>query len=260
VAHDPSARFAELVRGPEASLALDEAALLIAAHAHPGLDVDAQRARLDALATACPASSLDAVLHHLFVVEGFAGNRREYGDVRNSFLDDVLDRRLGIPITLSVVLMEVGRRLGLPVEGVGLPGHFLARSGDVFIDAFDRGRLLDREACVALFQRIGGSAATFDDRLLQPVGPRAILARMLANLRAGYASSADGRAVAWVGRLRALLPGMAPGDQAEQARLLVNLGRFGEAADVLEQLAALADADQAERLELEAGLLRARLN
>src|SRR5687767_8200788 len=106
---DPTSRFAALVQRPEAELAtrLDEAAFLLAAHAHPGLDVDTQRARLDELAAACASPRLADVAHHLFVEQGFPGNAEDYYDPRNSYLDDVLDRRLGIPITLAVVLMEV---------------------------------------------------------------------------------------------------------------------------------------------------------
>src|SRR5262249_10945259 len=190
-----------LVNGPEGDLALDQAALLIAAHAYPELDIAAELAVLDGLAQRCIAPTLDALLNHLFRREWFVGNRVDYGDVRNSYLNDVLGRRLGIPITLSVLLMEVGRRLGLKIEGVGMPGHFLARCGDVWIDAFDAGRPLDRDACYQLFLRVGGSPGSFDPAFLDPVGPRAILARMLANLRVSYAQRGDADALEWIGRL-----------------------------------------------------------
>ena len=112
---DPTGGFAALVEGPESALPLDEAALLIADHAYPELDVAAQLARLDALALSCFAPTLDALVEHLFVDENFHGNADDYYDPRNSFLNDVLDRRVGIPITLSVLTMEVGRRIGVPV-------------------------------------------------------------------------------------------------------------------------------------------------
>src|SRR3954468_18824427 len=103
-------RLAALVAGPEGALPLDEAAFLVAAHAHPGLDVDAQLRRLDDLAAGVAAPHLDALRRHLFGELGFSGNDVDYYDPANSFLDDVLDRRLGLPITLAVLMMEVGRR------------------------------------------------------------------------------------------------------------------------------------------------------
>src|SRR3954471_11841917 len=257
---DVTERFAALVRGSEENLPLDEAALLIAAHAYPELDIASELAVLDALAQRCVAPTLDALLNHLFRREWFVGNRVDYADVRNSYLNDVLGRRLGIPITLSVVLMEVGRRLDLKIEGVGMPGHFLARCDDVWVDAFDAGRTLDREACFQLFLRMGGTPASFDPAFLEPVGTRAILARMLANLRVSYAQLGDPEALAWVGRLRTCIPGIPVTDNAEQAKLFVNMGRFAEAADALEQMASVLDGDDAERIEAEARLLRAKLN
>ena len=257
---DVTERFAALVGGPEDGLPLDEAALLIAAHAYPDLDIAAELALLDGLAQRCVAPTLDALLNHLFRREWFVGNRVDYGDVRNSYLNDVLGRRLGIPITLSLLLMEVGKRLGLKIEGVGMPGHFLARCGDVWIDAFDAGRPLDRQACYELFLRVGGTPASFDPAFLEPVGPRAILSRILNNLRVSYAQRGDAEALEWVGRLRLTIPGVPVTDHAEHARLLVGLGRFGEAADALERLAAVVDEDDAAPFEAEARSIRARLN
>jgi regulator of sirC expression with transglutaminase-like and TPR domain len=257
---DVTDRFAALVSGPEEAINLDEAALLIAAHAYPDLDIAAELAVLDGLAQRCVAPTLDALLHHLFRREWFVGNRVDYGDVRNSYLNDVLGRRLGIPITLSLLLMEVGRRLGLKIDGVGMPGHFLARCGDVWIDAFDAGRPMDRDAAYKLFLRVGGTPGSFDPAFLEPVGPRAILARMLANLRVSYAQRGDGAALEWVGRLRLAIPGIPPGEHAEHARLLVGLGRFTEAADALEELAGRLPDDEGMPFEVEARQVRARLN
>ena len=255
-----SERFAALVNASEDDLPLDEAALLIAAHAYPDLDIAAELAVLDGLAQRCVAPTLDALRNHLFRREWFVGNRVDYADVRNSYLNDVLGRRLGIPISLSVLLIEVGRRLGLKIDGVGMPGHFLARCGDVWIDAFDAGRTMDREECYQLFLRMGGTPASFDPAYLEPVGPRAILARMLANLRVSHAQRGDADALEWIGRLRMAIPGVPLSDHAEHARLLVGLGRFSEAADALEQLAGSVDSDDATPLEAEARALRARLN
>jgi regulator of sirC expression with transglutaminase-like and TPR domain len=257
---DPTDRFAELVARPGDEVPLDEAALLIAAHAYPGLDVAAELERIDRLAAGCAAPTLDAVVDHLFGAEGFGGNTDDYSDVRNSYLNDVLERRVGIPISLSVLVMEVGRRLGLGIQGVGMPAHFLVRHGDTFVDAFDGGRLLDARGCFRLFLQRGGSPTTFDPSFLDPVGPHAILLRMLTNLRALFAHQGDTDSLLWVGRLRAVIPGVPLSDQRDHARLLVNLGRFGEAAEVIEGLAAAVSDDDATRLEDEARQLRARLN
>ena len=132
---DVTARFAELVSGPEESLALDEAALLVAAHVHP-VDLDARLASIDALAAAAPAGDAVALARHLFVDLGFRGNSEDYTDPRNSYLDVVLDRRRGIPITLSILMLEVARRRGIALHGVGMPGHFLVGTGDLWLDPF----------------------------------------------------------------------------------------------------------------------------
>ena len=124
---DPTARFTELVQTPEAEWALDEASFLIATHARPDLDLPAQLARLDELAAQAGEPTLDGLRRLLFRDLGFSGNEVDYYDPRNSFLDEVLDRRTGIPITLAVVMLEVGRRLGVPLAGVSMPGHFLVR-------------------------------------------------------------------------------------------------------------------------------------
>ena len=170
---DITDRFAELARGPEERCRLDEGALLIAAHARRDLDVDEQIARLDDLAAGCPGRDLEAVAGHLFDVLDFRGDTDDYASPANSLLDVVLDRRRGIPITLSVVAIEVGRRVGVPLEGVGMPGHFLVGASDGsdrFLDPFHQA-LLDRDGCAALFAKVHGSNARFDDRFLDPVGP-----------------------------------------------------------------------------------------
>ena len=182
----PTDRFHALVQGPEAALPLDEAALLLAAHAEPDLDVARQLARLDGVAARCPERSVDGVRTLLFGELALQGNVDDYDDPRNSFLDQVLDRRVGIPISLSVLTIEVGRRVGVAFEGIGLPGHFLVRPvGDPvhLMDPFHHGRLLDVDGCASLFQSLYGPAAPFSPSLLVPVGPRQILARMLANLK-----------------------------------------------------------------------------
>jgi regulator of sirC expression with transglutaminase-like and TPR domain len=202
-------RFAALIaRDP---IPLDAAALAIAAEEYPELDERAYLERLDALGErvrrACPApfraaSALRALREVLAAEEGLTGNADDYYDPRNSFLNEVLDRRLGIPISLSVVYMEVARRAGLALQGVGLPGHFLARyaspSGpEVFIDAFRGGEMLSADECTARFRdRSGGRE--LDRRWLAPVGASQILSRMLLNLQRIYADRKDDVRGYWV--------------------------------------------------------------
>lgn len=240
---EATARFVELVARPEDEIPIDEGALLIAAHAYPGLDVAAQLRRLDALAEGCAAATLEALVDHLFTEGGFKGNAAEYDDPCNSYLNDVLDRRLGIPISLSVVTVEVGRRLGVPLAGVGMPGHFLVRhmrAPPVLLDPFGGGRLLSEPEAEALFRSLGGTGP-FLPRFLDPVAPRAILSRMLANLQ-GIFLGRDTRQAAWVLRLRLAVPGLPDQERVGLARALAALGRFDVAAGALEGLGLAAEA------------------
>ncbi|HEX3425862.1 MAG TPA: transglutaminase-like domain-containing protein [Acidimicrobiales bacterium] len=254
--------FIGLVRGPENALHLDHAALLLAAHATPGLDVSAGLDRLDDLALRCPEPTLGGLRHLLFDEMGFAGDTEDYSDPRNSFLDQVLDRRRGIPISLSVLMMEIGRRVGVPLEGVGMPGHFLVRhtvAPRVLIDPFHGGRVLDADQCADLFSTLFGMTAPLPASVLDAARPRAILARMLANLKQSYVERRDPASLLWVGRLRAAIPGVDPREMAQLAQTLVNFGRFGEAADALEELAA-AHGEGGKSMWVQARALRARLN
>jgi regulator of sirC expression with transglutaminase-like and TPR domain len=260
---DPTARFAQLVQGPEEELPLDEAALLIAAHAYPDLDIEFEMELLDGLAERCPDRTLEGWRRYLFVDQGFTGNLADYYDPDNSFLNKVLERRIGLPITLSVLGIEVGRRMGLRLGGVGLPGHFLLRydgeGAPLFVDPFAGGRLLDREGCMERFRVVNGMNAPFSESFLDPVGPRAILGRMLANLRAIYAAKGDLDGLAWVFALRLSIPGTPAIERRELARVLGSTGEFVEAAEVLEGLAKTIPALERPLLA-EALALRARLN
>ncbi len=233
---DPTERFTELLEREESDIALDEACLLIAAHAHPDVDLSERRAQLDTIAASLDVSDADALARALFDDLGFAGNTVDYTDPENSYLDAVLDRRLGIPITLSVLMMEVGRRRGIDVRGVGMPGHFLVVAGEgEWYDPFFGGRALDYEGCIARFSELQDPAA-FVPAFLAPVGPVAILDRMLANLQNSLMERAPAR-VAWPTRLRLRIPGISPARRAELAALLGSLGQFSEAANELDTLA-----------------------
>ena len=181
------------------AITLDAAALDIAAIEYPSLAPQPYLAALDAIAEridACRGSQQDgpafieAANHHLFEILGLQGNETDYYDARNSCLNDVLDRKLGLPITLAVVYMEVARRLRRPVFGIGLPGHFIVQYDDdrfsAFIDPFHQGRLLGLEDCRRLARQIAGVEVSPGSSLLKPVSNQYILIRMLNNLRSSY--------------------------------------------------------------------------
>lgn len=196
--------FRESVERPDEELDLAEAALLIAQAEYPHLDRGRYLRLLDQLATGVgrrtsdamgPYGMVNALSEYLFDEEGFRGNEDDYYDPRNSFLNDVLERKLGIPITLSLVYMEVGRRLELPIVGLGIPGHFLVKyrspEEEIIIDPFHRGIILSEEECADLLTRTSEEAIPFQPNYLAPVAKKQILTRMLNNLRSIYLSRED---------------------------------------------------------------------
>ncbi|HUE03529.1 MAG TPA: transglutaminase-like domain-containing protein [Bryobacteraceae bacterium] len=188
----------DLITGSEEA-ALDRAALEIARIEYPGLDIEPFIGLLDSyaeeLSERLAASTggqayVAAANQYLFAELGFTGNAGDYYDPRNSCLNDVLTARTGIPITLAVVYLEIARRLARPVDGIGLPGHFLVRYRDAeftaFIDVFAGGSMLSREECFALARRSTGALLRDDPAMLTPAGNRQIVMRMLRNLRGVY--------------------------------------------------------------------------
>lgn len=251
----PTERFAELVTASSPALPLDEAVLLVAAHAIDGLDVEHERLRLDVLASGVRARTVEGLREHLVDRLGFAGDLEDYHDPRNSLLPAVLDRRRGIPLTLAITAMEVGRRCDVHVEGIGMPGHFLVRAGGEphrYLDLFSGGVELDERGCRALFERLHPGEA-WDSSYLTPTGPVAIVTRMLANLANSYRRNGDRRSLQWALDLRHRLPGASERDHRELALLLGAAGRYAEAATLLEATGLEGDDDAAARL-------RARLN
>ncbi len=192
--------FARLTRLPEPQLDLALAALLLAASFNPGLDVEAYERELDLMAEALAqraAAARDAhgvlrSLHrYLFDELGFRGNSADYEDPRNSYLNEVLDRRIGLPITLSVVYLEIGRRNGLELDGIGYPGHFLVRwispeGLTAYLDPFYHGRSHSEESLLEALAA-GGLAAERARAMLAGSTKRQILLRMLHNLKASFA-------------------------------------------------------------------------
>jgi len=239
---DPALRaFRDLVRGPDASLDLARAALAVARIEHPAVDEPHELARLDALATRVgsarrteAAATLERLKRLLFHEEGFRGNADEYYDPRNSCLNDVLDRKLGIPITLSVLTMEVGRRVGLDIDGVGLPGHFIVSAAvggrAVLLDPFNGGAELTAASAAEVAARAVGRPVRIEESHWAPCSRRQIVVRMLRNLKTTYARRADwGRALAVIERLL-LIDADAPTHLRDRGTVLVRAGRLWEGA------------------------------
>ena len=193
--------FKEMVGRPESQVDLVSAALLIAWDEYPSLDIQRYLGEIDSMAAvlrseidfSIEARGLDAIgilNHFLFHTSGFCGNTEDYYDPRNSYLNEVLDRRLGIPITLSLVFMEVGKRLGMRIEGVGLPGHFIVKclhaGSEVFVDPFNRGEILTADECRKRFEAQYGTGFQFKRSFLNSATKYQILTRMLANLKRIY--------------------------------------------------------------------------
>jgi regulator of sirC expression with transglutaminase-like and TPR domain len=217
---DAKQRFAAAVAGDPAGVRLDEAAFCIAACAHPGLDVDDWCGRLDTIASGCGEATFDGIRVHLADTLAFRGNTSEYGDPENSFLDTVIERRTGIPITLSVLMMEVGRRAGVAIDGVGMPGHFLVKERNengVWCDPFGGFARLDADGCRAIFDRVYAGRARFDRSYLAGVNAHAILARMLSNLEHGPLA-AEPAHLTWMCDLHLALPDLTADERARLAR------------------------------------------
>ena len=191
--------FEQLVTLPDNAIPLAEAALLMACEEYPQLEISPYLDKLDNIATVVqeklqrtgkPIDVIEKINTVLFETFGFRGNTENYYDPRNSFFNDVLDRHVGIPITLSVVYLEVSRRLNFPIFGVGMPGHFVVKYADrteeFFLDPFNRGELLTRDDCWNRIQSMYGNSIALDERFLEPVTNRQILSRMLNNLKVIY--------------------------------------------------------------------------
>jgi regulator of sirC expression with transglutaminase-like and TPR domain len=247
------ATFAELVTRPEPDIDLARGALLIAAAGRPHLDPVAAYAELDRLAalvvkSGVPAPDagqdgdldrLAATLHRLhLVLYRAAGFRPPAPGTSNqpnhSLLDMVLTRRVGLPISLAIVQLEVARRVELPLHGVGLPGHFIVGGpGGLLLDPADGGRRLSRDDCQALIHRSLGRSVRLDEHMLRPAGHRAILARVLRNLRVARLVARDWPlALAAIELLEVLEPGDI-GHPRDRGLLLGRMGRFSDAVALL---------------------------
>ena len=212
-------RFERLVEGDPALVPLDHAALAIEEVLRGGVDEAGALGLLDRLAEGCTERSFEGLRHHLFDEIGFLGDRLRYDDPENSFLQLVLTRRRGLPILLATVMIEVGRRAGVGVLGIGMPMHFLvgdARDPTSLADPFT-GVALDPSGARALFESLAQGTLPWDDRHLDPVPARAIVVRILSNLRASYRQRRDPVHSALVAGLRWRVPELRA-ERADAAR------------------------------------------
>lgn len=238
-----------------------DAALAVTVQEFPELDLSTTRAEVNALGERVrgycagsqdAATSLKALQRVLVHEENFRGNAEDYYDPENSYVNRVLERRVGLPITLSVVWSEVARSAGIPLFGIGFPGHFLVglnAGGHLHIvDPFDAGRLLSSEDCAALLRRAVPHGRVSED-LFSPASPRTVAWRMLQNLKNIHLGvhRDDARALKVLDLLVALDP-QHPGELRARAGLLAEMGAYGGAIADLEQVLALGAAPDSEAL------------
>ena len=258
----PQARqqFYNQIRQPEERIDLAMAALYIAKEEYPNLDEREYINALDTMAAEVeerlssdryPLRLVRTINHYLYDDLGFVGNSDDYYNPRNSFLNDVIDRRTGIPITLSLVYLEIARRIDFPMVGIGMPGHFLIRPEfedvGIFIDTFNRGEILFPEDCEERLTQIYGRTIPLLPKFVEPIGPQRFLARMLTNLKMIYLNRQDGwKALAAIERILLLFP-EAPLELRDRGLLYFQLGHPTAASQDLETyLARVPGAEDAE--------------
>jgi regulator of sirC expression with transglutaminase-like and TPR domain len=270
-------QFTEMISREDELIELDRAALLIAAEEDPQLEIEnylnlldsfARRARELDSPEAEPLERITRLTDLLFNDLGFRGNVENYYDARNSFLNEVIDKRRGIPITLSVILIEIARRIGLKIQGVGMPGHFIAKYADdeleILIDPFNSGQVISEERCREIYEEMYGSEQNFRRSFLSAITKRQILNRMLLNLKSIYANSRSHQKTLSVIERLLLIDPRAVAEIRDRGLIHLSLDRYAEARDDLEKYLRLAPhAADTKEIRLKLGELRrrqARLN
>ncbi|NWF62096.1 MAG: tetratricopeptide repeat protein [Fischerella sp.] len=239
--------FYQEVQQPDEQIDLARTALYIAQEEYPDLDPEEYLNAFDTMAAELeerlpveryPLRVIQNINKYLYTDLGFTGNKQEYYDPRNSFLNDVIDRRLGIPISLALVYIEIARRVDFPMVGIGMPGHFLIRPDvsdiEIFVDAFNDGEILFPQDCQEKLTQIYQHPVTLQPEFLAAVTNKQILARMLTNLKYIYLNQKElEKALAAVERILLLFPGFAL-EVRDRGLLCYQLGRFSQAATDLE--------------------------
>lgn len=225
---------------------LIRSALVIARTQYPDLDIEEYAARIERMARGVAAMALDvdsgalsALNTVIFEQTNLRGNREDYYDPRNSFLNDVLDRGLGIPITLSIIYMEVARRVGVPLCGVGMPGHFLLKyygedGSERLIDCFNRGDIVSRQDCQSRLDEIYSGEMKLRPEFLHPISRRQILTRMLNNLKTVYLATRNFRKALPIADLILVIYPQSAEDLKQRALLRYSMGLHGLAGEDLE--------------------------
>lgn len=253
----------DLLQTPDDELPLDRAALLVASAFQPELDMDVYLSRIDLLADQASRKvrsvigsrlQLAELREFLFIQEGFRGNREAYYDPRNAFLSEVLDRKLGIPVSLGILYMEVARRLELQMDGVGLPGHFIVRheapEGEFLIDPYTQGTLLAVEDCEHLIRSLYGEQAQLDERYLKPISRTRVLKRLLSHLKGVYLHAGNKTQAITTLDLALTVDPTFPDDLKARGLLYLELECFHAAQSDLERYLALeTDAPDAGRIK-----------
>jgi len=266
------ARFARLVARPEHDIDLAVAALVIAAHGRSAPDEAAVLDHLDGLAERVrirlddgdPVEDIVDRLHDVLYREvGYRGpTAAEYGDPANSLLDAVVDRRIGLPISLAIVELETAWRIGLPLVGIGLPGHFIVGGPDgILADPVAGGERLTPDDCQALIRRTVGDGVLFHTGMLRPAGRREILTRVLRNLRAARLGRREWPAALDAIDLLLVLEPTDPEHGRDRGLLLGRMGRYGEAVRALTRyLDERPDAHDVPDVRQVIGIFGGRLN
>jgi regulator of sirC expression with transglutaminase-like and TPR domain len=251
--------FYQEIHQPDSQINLERAALYLAQEEYPDLDVEAYLNGLDTMAAEVterlpqelyPLRMVQTINRYLYDDLGFCGNTREYYDPRNSFLNQVIDRRTGIPITLSLVYLAIAKRLEFPMVGVGMPGHFLIRpvadEMEVFVDPFHRGEVMFPQDCQQRLSQLFGETVQIQPQFLETVTPPQFLARMLTNLKAIYLNQGDLlRTLAAIERILLLFP-KAPMELRDRGILYYHLDRLSEARqDLIDYLKLFPQAEDA---------------
>lgn len=260
---DIRADFADMVHRPDPAFDLARAALLVAAESSPNVDVDGHLATLESWARDLRAlvepemnnlQKLARLRRFLFDQLGFRGDHKDYYNPSNSLLHEVMVRRRGVPLTLSILFLELGWRIGIPLEGVGFPGRFLVRLtgeiGDLLLDPFARGMSVHEEDCRRILHEVSGGKIEFQEELLASVTKRDMITRLLLNLKGAYLRvHQDEQALSAVERLLLIHPENAD-EVRDRGLLLYRLQRYGPALDALRTyLAARSDAPDRETVE-----------
>jgi regulator of sirC expression with transglutaminase-like and TPR domain len=255
--------FFHLSQLEDEQIELTEGALLIAKDVYPDLEIGVYLRQLDRMAAEVQAridkgsdssEQVHHLNHYLFEEQGFRGNQEDYYNPRNSYLNDVLERKLGIPITLSIVYMEVGRRIGLPLVGIGFPGHFLVKHKgkylDTFVDPFEGGKMLSDEEMSQRLEWAFGQPVQMRPEFLPEVTNKQILARVLRNLKGiHFKQGAYEQAIKATERITRLeLPSAV--DYRDLGYLYYKVKSYRKSISAFEEYLRLADDDAPDREEI----------